>query len=144
MTSRWFSQVYKATAVMDLKEQEELFQNETMEYPPIDILNAVEPPVQSFLVALYSVTAVTSLLGNTTVICVMIGGQRSSRDLRYLLTNLAVSDILMAVFCIPFTYTTFLLHRWIFWTQFCPIVQFLQHCSVTTSVYTLTAIGIDR
>ncbi|KAG1655954.1 RYamide receptor [Nymphon striatum] len=113
-------------------------------HPPIEILNAVGKPLQTFLITLYSFTAIFSFAGNITVICVMIGGRRSSRDLRYLLTNLALSDIMMAIFCIPFTYTEVLLNRWIFSIKFCPIVQFLQHCTVTSSVYTLTVIGIDR
>ncbi|KAH8033193.1 hypothetical protein HPB51_008131 [Rhipicephalus microplus] len=60
------------------------------------------------------------------------------------LVNLALSDIAMAVFSIPFTYTDFMLGRWIFEPLFCPVVLFMQHVSVIVSVYTLTAIGVDR
>ncbi|XP_063586925.1 RYamide receptor-like [Penaeus indicus] len=39
---------------------------------------------------------------------------------------------------------TFMFHRWIFAPEFCRIVAFMQHVSVTCSVYTLVAIGVDR
>lgn len=112
--------------------------------PSIDVLNAVTGKFQILLITMYSVTALLSLVGNITVISVLCCGKRSSRELRMLLINLAVSDITMAIFCIPFTYTQFLLNRWIFAPVFCPIVQFMQMCSVMASVYTLTIIGIDR
>ncbi|CAM1293283.1 Uncharacterised protein g687 [Pycnogonum litorale] len=111
---------------------------------PIDVLNAVDGRMQIFLIVMYSLTALLSLIGNVTVISVLMYVKRSSRELRLLLINLAVSDITMAVFCIPFTYTQFLLNRWIFSPTFCPVVQFMQMCSVMASVYTLTIIGIDR
>jgi len=38
----------------------------------------------------------------------------------------------------------FMLGRWIFHPLFCSVVIVMQHVSVVVSVYTLTAIGIDR
>ncbi|XP_022251604.1 probable G-protein coupled receptor 83 [Limulus polyphemus] len=110
----------------------------------IQELEALGPDLQVFLIILYSLTAVLALGGNLTVILVLIFGKKSSRDLRVFLINLAASDITMATFSIPFTYTDFMLGRWIFEPFFCPIVMFMQHCSVIVSVYTLTIIGLDR
>ncbi|XP_022242496.1 probable G-protein coupled receptor 83 [Limulus polyphemus] len=107
-------------------------------------LEALGPDLQIFLITLYSITAVLALGGNVTVIVVLTFGKKSSRDLRAFLINLAASDITMATFSIPFTYTDFMLGRWIFEPFFCPVVLFMQHCSVIVSVYTLTIIGLDR
>ncbi|KAH6947851.1 hypothetical protein HPB50_021836 [Hyalomma asiaticum] len=111
------------------------------DYPP---MNALGFELQAFLIALYSLTALLALGGNMMVIVVLLLGRRSSRELRLFLVNLALSDIAMAVFSIPFTYTDFMLGRWIFEPLFCPVVLFMQHVSVIVSVYTLTAIGVDR
>ena len=100
--------------------------------------------MQTFLIILYSLTAFLSLAGNIVVIWVLMTGKRSSRELRMFLVNLSLADITMATFSIPFTYTDFMLGRWIFAPSFCAIVQFMQITSVFVSVYTLTAIGIDR
>ncbi|XP_050052441.1 neuropeptide Y receptor type 5-like [Dermacentor andersoni] len=111
------------------------------DYPPMIALGF---ELQAFLIVLYSLTALLALGGNVMVIVVLVLGRRSSRELRLFLVNLALSDIAMAVFSIPFTYTDFMLGRWIFEPLFCPVVLFMQHVSVIVSVYTLTAIGIDR
>ncbi|XP_069981112.1 prolactin-releasing peptide receptor-like [Penaeus vannamei] len=110
--------------------------------PVFPSLEAVSEDVQVFLIVAYSLAAVLSLVGNITVILVLAFGRRSS--VRCYLINLAVSDITMATFCIPFSYTSFMFHRWIFAPEFCRIVAFMQHVSVTCSVYTLVAIGVDR
>lgn len=111
------------------------------DYPPMQALGV---ELQAFLITLYSFTALLALGGNVMVIVVLVLGKRSSRELRLFLVNLALSDITMAVFSIPFTYTDFMLGRWIFDPLFCPVVLFMQHLSVIVSVYTLTAIGVDR
>ncbi|GFG30044.1 hypothetical protein Cfor_12342, partial [Coptotermes formosanus] len=115
--------------------------SDLIDYPSLDM---VEPPVKTALVWIYSLTAALSVAGNVTVIAVLSLGKRSSGDLRAFLINLAVADVTMAVFSIPFTYTMFMLGRWIFHPLFCTVVIVMQHVSVVVSVYTLTAIGIDR
>lgn len=81
------------------------------DYPPMQALGV---ELQAFLITLYSFTALLALGGNVMVIVVLVLGKRSSRELRLFLVNLALSDITMAVFSIPFTYTDFMLGRWIF------------------------------
>ncbi|BES87428.1 7 transmembrane receptor (rhodopsin family) [Nesidiocoris tenuis] len=115
--------------------------NVSFDYPSLEI---VEEPIQTALVTIFSVTAFFSLASNVCVILVLSISTRTSRELKSFLVNLAVSDVLMAVFSIPFTYTMFLLGRWIFAPWFCPVVLTMQHVSVFVSVYTLAAIAIDR
>lgn len=105
-------------------------------------LEAMGPRLQYFLIVLYSCTALAALVGNGAAIAVLLLGKR--RSLRLFLVNLALSDVTMALFSIPFTYTDFVLGRWIFLPEFCPVVQFVQHVSVSVSVYTLTVVGLDR
>ncbi|GFY41964.1 g_PROTEIN_RECEP_F1_2 domain-containing protein [Trichonephila inaurata madagascariensis] len=105
-------------------------------------LEAMGPGIQLFLVILYSCTAIAALGGNGAAIAVLLLGKR--RSIRLFLVNLALSDMTMALFSIPFTYTDFVLGRWIFLPEFCPVVQFVQHASVSVSVYTLTVVGLDR
>lgn len=112
-----------------------------IDYPSLEI---IEGNIQVLLIYMYSLTALLSLITNTIVIVVLIFGKRSSRGIRHFLINLAVSDIFMATFCIPFSYTTYVFRRWIFDVEFCPVVQVMQHVSVIVSIYTLTAIGFDR
>lgn len=100
---------------------------------------------QAAVVVLYTSTAILSFTSNLLAIYIIVHRDRLHHsEIWLLLTNLSVADILMAIFCIPFTYTTFMLGRWIFPPWWCPLVQAAQHCSVFVSVYTLTIIGFDR
>ena len=101
-------------------------------------------PYQVILIVVYSTTAFISLAFNIMTVVVLIKGDRMSSELWKFLINLSVSDITMAAFSIPFTYTGFMLGRWVFHPFLCPVVQFVQLCSVFVSVWTLTAIGFDR
>ena len=71
-------------------------------YQELELLNSTW---QAALIILYTATAIGALAGNLAVIWVLIKGKRSSKELRHFLVNLAMADITMAVFSIPFTYT---------------------------------------
>lgn len=96
------------------------------------------------LIFLYAFTTILSVVGNFFVILVFARGRRSRTDLRPFLINLAVCDLLMAVMCMPFTFVFTVLNDWIFSKPMCTIVLFVQMLSVSGSVFTNMAIGIDR
>nr|XP_027203941.1 RYamide receptor-like [Dermatophagoides pteronyssinus] len=74
----------------------------------------------------------------------MMNGKRCIGDMRKFIVNLSIADILMAIFTIPFTYTNYMLGRWIFISFMCPIVNCAQLTTIAVSIYTLIAIAIDR
>jgi len=102
------------------------------------------PVDEVVLIILYSTTTFLSVVGNLAAIVVFMVGRRSRTDLRWFLANLAAADLTMAVFCMPFTFTTTMLDSWIFTKPMCPIVMFFQTVSVTVSVCTSVAVGVDR
>lgn len=99
---------------------------------------------QTLLIVLYSGTAILSFTSNVLAIFILFSPDRINSELWKYLVNLSIADILMALFSIPFTYTSFMLGQWIFPNWMCPFVQSVQLCSVFVSVYTLTVIGFDR
>lgn len=96
------------------------------------------------LIFLYSTTTLLAITGNVMVILVFTVGKWSRTDLRPFLINLAIADLVMAIFCMPFTFTYVVLDTWIFSKPMCPMVLFVQMVAVTASVSTNMAIGIDR
>ncbi|XP_033749624.1 QRFP-like peptide receptor [Pecten maximus] len=96
------------------------------------------------LTSLYAATTLLSVVGNALAVIVFARGKRSRTDLRPFLINLAVADLLMAIFCMPFTFADAIFQTWIFSAPMCPIVLFVQILSVASSVFTNMAIGIDR
>jgi len=110
--------------------------------PPLEALAFY--PWQVILIAVYSTTAFVSLSSNVLTIIILLRGEHVSTELWKFLLNLSLADISMATFCIPFTYTGYMLGKWILPNFLCPVVSFVQVASVSVSVLTLTAIGIDR
>lgn len=82
------------------------FVPETLEMVPL-------VSVQYFLIGLYSCTSLLALLGNLTVILVSFLGSESAPTIRLCLANLAVSDIILAVVCVPFSFTDFMWGQWV-------------------------------
>jgi Na+/H+ antiporter NhaA len=82
-------------------------------------LEALERTPQIILIILYSTTAIVSFASNSTVILVLVFGKKSSNELKKFLINLAIADMCMASLSIPFTYTDFMLGRWIFPSLLC-------------------------
>lgn len=124
----------------DLNTNLSLIENDCF-LPPLE---AVPFEFQIFLIILYSISSLIALFGNLIVIIIEIYGKQSAHNLRKFLINLAVSDIIIGVLCVPFTYTDFMFWRWIFPHWLCPISQIAQLLSVSVTSFTLTVIGIER
>nr|CAA19658.1 EG:121E7.2 [Drosophila melanogaster] len=67
---------------------------------------------------------------------------RSTTNL--LIINLAVSDILFVIFCVPFTATDYVLPEWPFGNVWCKFVQYMIVVTCHCSVYTLVLMSFDR
>ncbi|XP_045211602.2 QRFP-like peptide receptor [Mercenaria mercenaria] len=133
--NNWINESVTGTYDNSSKNRTEM---DFMDIPPLTAQDYV-------LVILYSVTTFLAIVGNSIAIVIFTKGKRSKTDLRPFLINLAVADLIMAIFCIPFTFTYQLLNsNWVFSRPMCPIVMFLQTVSVTGSVITNMVIGIDR
>ncbi|XP_044584679.1 RYamide receptor-like isoform X2 [Cotesia glomerata] len=94
---------------------------------------------------LYGIIFVVALVGNALVCYVVWSIPRMRTVTNYFIVNLAVSDILMTLFCVPTSFlSTLILQYWPFGAELCPIVNYAQAASVLVSAYTLIAISIDR
>ncbi|XP_049304378.1 RYamide receptor isoform X1 [Bactrocera dorsalis] len=94
---------------------------------------------------LYIPIFIFALLGNGTVCYIVQSTPRMRTVTNYFIANLAVGDILMSLFCVPFSFVSiFILKHWPFGTVLCNLVNYSQAVSVLVSAYTLVAISIDR
>ncbi|XP_049794579.1 neuromedin-K receptor-like [Schistocerca nitens] len=92
----------------------------------------------------YGSISVVAVLGNALVIWIVATSRRMQNVTNCFIANLALADIVIGLFAIPFQFQAALLQRWNlphFMCAFCPFVQVL---SVNVSVFTLTAIAVDR
>jgi len=58
--------------------------------------------------------------------------------------SLAIGDILVILFCVPFTSTVYTVDSWPYGVIMCKFSEFIKDVSIGVSVFTLTALSADR
>ncbi|XP_075896302.1 cholecystokinin receptor [Nelusetta ayraudi] len=95
-------------------------------------------------ILLYSLIFFLSVTGNLLIIVVLTVNKRMRTVTNTFLLSLAVSDLMMAVFCMPFTLIPSILKDFIFGAAMCKIVSYFMGISVSISTFSLVAIAIER
>ncbi|XP_070555433.1 orexin/Hypocretin receptor type 1-like [Ptychodera flava] len=97
-----------------------------------------------FLIILYVLVFVAAVMGNTLVIVVVACNAHMRNVTNYFLVNLAVADLLVAIFCVPIQLGYDIYTNWIYGNTMCKLTGFFQGTSVSISILTLTAMSIER
>lgn len=87
----------------------------------------------SSIIPLYSVIFLLAVIGNSLVILTLVQNKRMRTITNLFLLNLAVSDLFLGVFCMPFTLVGMLLRDFIFGELMCKLLPYLQGWSMTQS-----------
>lgn len=107
--------------------------------------NLASVPFQSVVYVLYISIITIAFLGNGVVCYIVLSKPRMRTVTNLFIANLALGDILMTIFCVPFSFFSILvLAYWPFGDVMCHLVNYSQAVSVLVSAYTLVAISIDR
>lgn len=80
----------------------------------------------TWIIFLYSVIFLLAVIGNLLVILTLIQSRRMRTITNLFLLNLAVSDLFLGVFCMPFTLVGTLLRDFIFGELMCKLLPYLQ------------------
>ncbi|KAI7804542.1 neuropeptide Y receptor type 4 [Triplophysa rosa] len=96
------------------------------------------------IVLCYCLVLILGLLGNILLICIITHQREPPNVTSILIANLSASDILVCVFCLPFTAVYTLMDHWIFGALLCRLMPFVQCVSVTVSVLSLVLIAVER
>ncbi|XP_078658826.1 neuropeptide FF receptor 2-like [Branchiostoma floridae x Branchiostoma belcheri] len=100
--------------------------------------------VMTLIILAYVLVFGLCVAGNIIVCVVVIKTPRLRTVTNYFILNLAVSDLLVAVFCMPFTLVEHILTGYQFGDVMCRVNPMIQGVSVAASVFTMTAIAFDR
>ncbi|XP_049426353.1 cholecystokinin receptor-like isoform X2 [Epinephelus fuscoguttatus] len=100
--------------------------------------------MDSFRILLYSLIFLLSVFGNLLIIVVLMLNKRMRTVTNSFLLSLAVSDLMMAIFCMPFTLIPNILEDFIFGAAMCKTVSYFMGISVSISTFSLVAIAIER
>ena len=110
-------------------------------------MNALYPVPVSIIILLaflYGSISLAAIIGNSLVISVVIINKKMQTVTNIFIANLALADVILGMFTIPFQFHAALLQRWVVADIMCPVAPFVKDLSVNISVFTLTFIAIDR
>uniref|UniRef100_A0A8D0DHN6 G-protein coupled receptors family 1 profile domain-containing protein n=1 Tax=Salvator merianae TaxID=96440 RepID=A0A8D0DHN6_SALMN len=104
--------------------------------------------IQSFkllVIPCYTLVVAVGIFGNYLLLHVICKTQKMHSVTNLFIGNLAFSDMLMCATCVPFTLAyAFNPRGWVFGKFLCYFVFLMQPMTVYVSVFTLTAIAVDR
>ncbi|KAM7347911.1 uncharacterized protein ACRADG_007392 [Cochliomyia hominivorax] len=104
--------------------------------------NSTEIPI--WLIPCYSIILIFAIVGNLLVASTLFQNRRMRTITNVFLANLAISDMLLGVLCMPITLVGTYLRHFIFGELVCKFIQFAQAASVAVSSWTLVAISCER
>ncbi|ESO92444.1 hypothetical protein LOTGIDRAFT_162749 [Lottia gigantea] len=96
------------------------------------------------LVCLFIIVFIMGLAGNALVWFSVSRNSRMRSPTNIFLVNLALSDFMVLLLCLPPTVVADYTGMWMFGSALCKIITYLQKVSVFVSVLTLTAISLER
>ncbi|XP_068630731.1 QRFP-like peptide receptor [Battus philenor] len=96
------------------------------------------------IITLYVAVLAASLAANTLLIFVVVKFQYMRSVTNIFLVNLSVADLLVTLFCMPVQIAKAVTLLWYFGEIMCKTVNFLQGVAVASSVFTITAMSVDR
>ncbi|XP_062983482.1 neuropeptide Y receptor type 4-2-like [Elgaria multicarinata webbii] len=100
--------------------------------------------VTTFLVTSYSLEIILGILGNLCFLGILARRNEKAIVTNIFITNLIASDLIMCIFCLPFTIVTILFNYWVFGEAMCRMTSFIQCTSVTVSILSLVLIALER
>ncbi|XP_046554228.1 RYamide receptor-like [Haliotis rubra] len=106
--------------------------------------SSVSLTVTIILVLMYILTILVAVSGNLAVCYIILSDHRMRTVTNLFLLTLALSDIIKAVICNPFSVFANLKLYWPFGSVMCPVWQYLQVVAVYVSSLTLVAMSLDR
>ncbi|XP_015913764.2 tachykinin-like peptides receptor 86C [Parasteatoda tepidariorum] len=114
---------------------------------PSSIFNQpyILPWYQQFLwTMVFAIMIIVAIVGNVIVMWIIMAHRRMRTVTNFFLLNLAIADFLLASGNATFNFVFMLNSHWPFGGTFCIISNFLASLTVSTSVFTILAMSLDR
>ncbi|XP_062533523.1 cholecystokinin receptor-like isoform X2 [Armigeres subalbatus] len=96
------------------------------------------------IIPLYAIVFLLSLIGNSIVILMLVLEKRMRSVINVYLLNLAMTDLLLGVFCLPFTLVGQVQQNFIFGRIMCKVLPYFQAVIISVAVWTQVAIALER
>uniref|UniRef100_A0A665VA59 Neuropeptide FF receptor 2 n=1 Tax=Echeneis naucrates TaxID=173247 RepID=A0A665VA59_ECHNA len=103
-----------------------------------------KPSVAAVFTISYLLIFVVCMAGNGVVCFIVLRSKNMCTVTNLFILNLAISDLLVGIFCMPTTLVDNIITGWPFGSVVCKLSGMVQGISVSASVFTLVAIAVDR
>uniref|UniRef100_A0A3B4V9R2 Pyroglutamylated RF-amide peptide receptor n=1 Tax=Seriola dumerili TaxID=41447 RepID=A0A3B4V9R2_SERDU len=116
----------------------------TYNIQPLVYIPELPYSAKTTFVIMYVVIFVLALAGNSLVIYIVVKKRAIQTATDIFICSLAVSDLLITFFCIPFTLLQNISSEWFGGVLVCKTVPFVQTTAIVTGILTMTCIAIER
>ncbi|XP_046870846.1 neuropeptide FF receptor 2-like isoform X2 [Hypomesus transpacificus] len=103
-----------------------------------------EPSIAAVFIVSYLLIFLVCMVGNGVVCFIVLRSKNMRTVTNLFILNLAISDLLVGIFCMPTTLVDNIITGWPFGKLVCKLSGMVQGISVSASVFTLVAIAVDR
>ncbi|NWX93561.1 NPFF2 protein, partial [Nothoprocta pentlandii] len=103
-----------------------------------------QPSVAAVFITSYLLIFLLCMVGNSVVCFIVLRSKHMRTVTNLFILNLAISDLLVGIFCMPTTLLDNIIAGWPFGSMVCKMSGMVQGISVSASVFTLVAIAVDR
>lgn len=123
-------------------ERVDMFVDKSIELSSADMkLSDLE---EKILIFIFSIVIIFGVFGNALVIWTVLFNRQMRTSNNLFVLNLAISDLTLCLFSIPFNVYKTLRHTWKFGSFLCKFSPFFQASNVFISTISITAIALDR
>ncbi|XP_031171180.1 pyroglutamylated RF-amide peptide receptor [Sander lucioperca] len=116
----------------------------TYKIRPLVYIPELPYSAKTTFVIMYILIFVLALAGNSLVIYIVVKKRATQTATDIFICYLAVSDLLITFFCIPFTLLQNISSEWFGGVLVCKTVPFVQTTAIVTGILTMTCIAIER
>ncbi|XP_045131408.1 neuropeptide CCHamide-1 receptor-like [Portunus trituberculatus] len=113
--------------------------NVSLSYKPYE-----ERPETYIVPVLFVLIFVVGLVGNGTLIAIFVRNRNLRSVPNTYIISLALGDLLVLLFTVPFNMVIYILDSWPFGNFVCKFSELVRDVSVCVTVFTLTALSADR
>ncbi|KAM6984930.1 pyroglutamylated RF-amide peptide receptor [Aplochiton taeniatus] len=112
--------------------------------PPLVSVPKLPAPLQPLFGGLYLLIFCLALLGNMAALVLLCKRKALQSASTFFICSLALSDLLIAVVCVPTTMLQHFFTNWHAGDFLCKLVPFLQVTAIATSILAMTCIAVER
>ncbi|XP_037319939.2 pyroglutamylated RF-amide peptide receptor [Pungitius pungitius] len=116
----------------------------TYQIQPLVYIPELPYSAKTTFVIMYMLIFLLALAGNSLVIYIVLKKRAIQTATDIFICSLAVSDLLITFFCIPFTLLQNVSSEWFGGVLVCKAVPFVQTTAIVTGILTMTCIAVER